>query len=357
MEVVDPRQTWIGPEVDPSRVCEGVVIHPGCRLTGAKTFLGPHAVIGAEGPVVLRDAVLGAHARADCGYLEGAVLLDGARAGWGAHFRPGTLLEEEASTAHGVGLKQTILLSFVTLGSLINFCDCLMAGGTSRSDHSEVGSGFIHFNFTPWGRKGDKATPSLVGDVVEGVFLRSPRIFLGGSGGMVGPVSVGYGAISGAGHVIRAPIDANVLQVAPPPRLRMPTSPQRVDRVEPRSTRNLEYIAQLVALRCWYRQVRRPRIPDGSPEGVVVDAGIELLGDCIAERVQRWSSFLKERDATVPELALDPQHPCPLEVTPSAEPHVAWVQGLSPEAVGEGVRWLNRVVRDVLESAATTGRS
>ena len=75
------------------------------------------------------------------GFAHGAVLLDGASLGANAHARPGTLLEERASTAHTVGLKHTLLLSFVTLGSLINFCDCLMAGGRSRRDHSEVGSG------------------------------------------------------------------------------------------------------------------------------------------------------------------------------------------------------------------------
>ncbi len=73
--------------------------------------------------------------------------------GLGAHVREGCLLEEEASGAHCVGLKQTILLPFVTLGSLVNFCDCLMAGGTSREDHSEVGSSYIHFNYTPDGDK------------------------------------------------------------------------------------------------------------------------------------------------------------------------------------------------------------
>ena len=57
------------------------------------------------------------------------------------------------------------VLAFVTIGSLVNFCDLLMAGGSSRQDHSEVGSGYIHFNFTPWGARGDKATPSLIGDV------------------------------------------------------------------------------------------------------------------------------------------------------------------------------------------------
>ncbi len=37
-----------------------------------------------------------------------------------------------------MGLKQTILFPFVTLGSLISFCDCLMAGSSHSRDHSGV---------------------------------------------------------------------------------------------------------------------------------------------------------------------------------------------------------------------------
>ena len=74
--------------------------------------------------------------------------------------RRGTILEEHASCAHTVGLKQTILFPYVTLGSLINFCDCFMAGGTGPRNHSEVGSSYIHFNFSA---NQDKATASLLG--------------------------------------------------------------------------------------------------------------------------------------------------------------------------------------------------
>jgi bifunctional UDP-N-acetylglucosamine pyrophosphorylase/glucosamine-1-phosphate N-acetyltransferase len=89
---------------------------------------------------------------------------------------------------------------FATLGSLINFCDCLLAGGTSRKDHSEVGSSYIHFNFTA---TGDKVTPSLFGDVPRGVMLNQPPIFLGGQGGSVGPIRVGFGNVVSAGTVLR----------------------------------------------------------------------------------------------------------------------------------------------------------
>ena len=70
---------------------------------------------------MLVDAILGDGAAVASGYVEGAVLLRGAKLGANAHARPGTLLEEQASTAHCVGLKHTILLPFVTLGSLIIF--------------------------------------------------------------------------------------------------------------------------------------------------------------------------------------------------------------------------------------------
>ena len=152
VEIVDARQTFIGAEVSSDRVRPGAILHPGTRLHGARTFLAEGAQVGTEGPATVRDAVFGCGASIASGYVEGAVLFSGASLGAASHVRPGTILEEEASTAHAVGLKHTILLSFVTLGSLINFCDCLMAGGSSRRDHSEVGSGFIHFNFTPWGR-------------------------------------------------------------------------------------------------------------------------------------------------------------------------------------------------------------
>jgi len=98
-----------------------------------------------------------------------------------------------------LGPKQTVLMSFVTLGSLITFCDCLMTSETSRKDHVQIVSGYIHFSFTRWGKSSDKATPSLIGDVSREVFLREYRIFLGGMAGLVGPALVGFWAIAGAG--------------------------------------------------------------------------------------------------------------------------------------------------------------
>ncbi len=348
VEIVDPRQTFIDADVVPERVRPGTTLHPGTRLHGARTFLAEGAEIGTEGPATVRDAVLGAGASVASGYVEGAVLFSKASLGAAAHVRPGTILEEEASTAHGVGLKHTILLSFVTLGSLINFCDCLMAGGTSRRDHSEVGSGFIHFNFTPWGACGDKATPSLIGDVPRGVFLRESKIFLGGSAGLVGPGRVDFGAITGAGQVVRKPVEAGRLSLQPIRALDAVRDPGHLDRPEPRAGRNVAYLSNLVALRTWYRDVRLARAQEA--ERIVVSAGIETLELCIAERVKRLGAFLAERGESMPSLQLesDLQSPFGSQIKLAPElGHVPWVQRLSESDRDLGVAWLRAVADSV----------
>ncbi|MCA9320587.1 MAG: UDP-N-acetylglucosamine pyrophosphorylase, partial [Planctomycetes bacterium] len=236
---------------------EGVRLHAGVRLEGPRTVVAGGVELGRDGPVVARNVGLGRRARIDRGSAQDCVLLDDAVLGPDAHVRGGTLLEEAARTAHAVGLKQTILMPFVTLGSQINFCDALMAGGRSRVDHSEVGSGFIHFNFTPFGATGDKATASLFGDVPNGVLLRSDRIFLGGAGGVVGPVRIGFGTVLAAGCVYRRDYDAGQLVYAEQlPARAVALDARKVRGVGKRLARTREYLGQLFALHAYYRFVR-----------------------------------------------------------------------------------------------------
>jgi bifunctional N-acetylglucosamine-1-phosphate-uridyltransferase/glucosamine-1-phosphate-acetyltransferase GlmU-like protein len=156
--VLDERQLYVDDDVLIENIFPGTMIYPGVRLHGAKTVIGPGAKIGTEGPATLMNVAVGRNAEIASGFVTEAAILSNARLGSNSHVRSGTLLEEWASTAHSVGLKHTVLMSFVTMGSLINLCDCLVSGGRSRREHSEIGSGFIHFNFTPWGPDGDKAT-------------------------------------------------------------------------------------------------------------------------------------------------------------------------------------------------------
>jgi hypothetical protein len=345
--ILDRRQTYLDEAIDVSRVCRGAVLYPGTRLIGARTFIGPGAKVGIEGPAVLENTVLGENAEVASGYLKETVMLRDTRVGSNAHIRVGTLLEEEASTAHAVGLKHTVLMSFVTMGSLINFCDGLISGGRSRREHTEVGSGFIHFNFTPRGQSGDKATPSLIGDAVHGVFLRESRIFLGGLSGIVGPQRVGFGSFTIAGQVLRREVPPHRIVGDVPRNVdkelhALIESPNRILKL------NLEYIGHLTALQAWYRDVRLARIP-ARPEHehlrVVTQAASELLSVCIDERVQRLRQYLEERGLPIPTLSFTIP-PCPLRIEPSNPyfDHIEWVSGLSDIDVQLGVSWLQSVV-------------
>ncbi len=183
VNIPNPLTIHLGDEVNLENISShDVTLYPGCRIYGEKTVISAGVKLGYEAPVTVDNCQLGQMVELKGGYFTQSVFLEKSNMGSGAQVREACILEEQAGGAHCVGLKQTILFPFVTLGSLINFCDCLMAGGTSRKAHSEVGSSYIHFNFTP---EGDKATASLIGDVPQGVMLNKPPIFLGGQGGMV----------------------------------------------------------------------------------------------------------------------------------------------------------------------------
>ncbi len=299
VSIPNPSTLDIGDEVDLDRISgRGVVIYPGCRIYGAQTIICEGARVGYEGPVTIDGCRIGPHVDLRGGYFGGSVFLEGAAMGPGAQVREATILEEEASGAHCVGLKQTILFPFVTLGSLINFCDCFMAGGTSRKNHSEVGSSYIHFNFTP---NGDKTTPSLIGDVPRGVMLDQPPIFLGGQGGMVGPLKIGYGNVVAAGSILRRDYpEHNKLIVGKthPGGVRafVPDSyPNLANIVE----KNILYLANLSALGEWYRHVRRPFLAGTDLGGFLYDGLMEVLSAARQERVKRLRSMAERSLAAV----------------------------------------------------------
>lgn len=351
VKVIDPRQTYIDHFVKLDRIEPGAVLHPGTRLLGPRTFVGAGAQVGIEGPAILDNTVLAEESEVASGYLKETVLLKRARIGSNGHIRTGTLLEEEASTAHAVGLKHTVLMSFVTMGSLINFCDGLIYGGKARNNHTEVGSGFIHFNFTPWGQQGDKATPTIIGNVPRGVFLREPRIFLGGLGGLVGPTTVGFGSFTVAGQVVRTDVPEGRIVSEGPRSINRAWTFTNGEHSERRITSNLRYIGQLLALKAWYQEVRLRRIPPTRPFNgarIVIEEAIHTLCGCIEERINRFHQFVGERGAR--RVSVPPHSPpCPLEIvsdTPYTD-HIEWVRRLSDDQVRRGEEWLDGIAWSV----------
>lgn len=282
VKIPHPESVFIGEEVDPARISgRDVVIHPGCRIRGKKTLIMDGARLGAEAPVTLEDCQIGPKVELKGGFFRQSVFLEGANMASGAHVREACILEEGASCGHSVGIKQTILMPFVTLGSLINFCDCLMAGGTGKKDHSEVGSSYIHFNFTP---DQDKATASLIGDVPRGVMLRERPIFLGGQGGLVGPCVIGFGTVIAAGTVFRGdvPEDGRLVTGGRAEPAQKEFIPGLYPDLRRKVKNNVAYIANLVALKAWYTQVRS-RFMDGA----MLEGSLEKLDSAMDERISR----------------------------------------------------------------------
>jgi UDP-N-acetylglucosamine/UDP-N-acetylgalactosamine diphosphorylase len=293
VQIPAPESVEIGDDVDMDRIAsEGVVIHAGCKLFGPKTLICAGAELGHEASVTIDNCFVGPNVKLKGGYFASAVFLEGAETGSGAHVRAGTIFEEEASIAHTVGLKQTILFPFVTLGSLINFCDCLMAGGTNRKNHSEVGSSYIHFNYTP---NQDKATASLIGDVPNGVMLDQNPIFLGGQGGLVGPCRIAYGTLIAAGSVYRK-------DQLKPDRLvfegggrggSVPYSTGIYRNVKRQTYNNILYLGNLVALMAWYVHIRRQFIGERFPQALY-DGLVDTLHLAISERIKRFTAFCEK---------------------------------------------------------------
>jgi bifunctional UDP-N-acetylglucosamine pyrophosphorylase / glucosamine-1-phosphate N-acetyltransferase len=291
-----PDSVVIGPEVKLAQiVARGLVLHPGVKIGGERTIILEGTELGYEEPVTLDNAVLGRRVKVQGGFVKDAVLLDGCEARQGFHGREGCLLEEDSYFAHNVGLKMTIVFPFVVLGSLINFCDCLLAGGTSRKHHSEVGSGFIHFNFSP---RGDKATPSMFGDIPRGVMLDQAPIFLGGLAGVVGPTRIGYGTVLAAGGVYRADYEQDLLVLGE--RRRDGSTafrPRALGAIRGKVSKNVHYVAELAALWAWYRHVRRRLAGDDPLSQAVIDAGLSVVEANIDERlkqIDRFSDLVRE---------------------------------------------------------------
>jgi bifunctional UDP-N-acetylglucosamine pyrophosphorylase / glucosamine-1-phosphate N-acetyltransferase len=383
VSIPNPESVVIGDEVDIERISgDGVSVYSGCKIFGSSTLVLQGSNIGYEGPVTIENCQIGPEVKLKNGFYKQSVFLSKVSMGSGSHVRDGTILEEQASVAHTVGLKQTILFPFVTLGSLINFCDCFMSGGTDRKNHSEVGSSYIHFNYTP---NQDKATASLIGDVPNGVMLNKNPIFLGGQGGLIGPCRLAYGTIIAAGTINRKD-ELN------PGRLifggvgkggSVPFTPG-VYRSEKRIViNNIIYIANLMALLQWYNHVRSMFISHDFPQSLL-DGLKEKLNMAIKERVKRLGELClkmpdpdianetserlmnqknelrdrwpemeevfktnknKEGDLNIRDLFLETIN---REIKMSGKNYIPVIKSLSVENTTQGTKWLQGIVDNII---------
>ena len=382
VRIPNPESVEIGDEVDIERISgDKISIYSGCKIFGSSTLILQGANIGYEGPVAIENCQVGPDVKLKSGFYKQAVFLNKVSMGSGSHVRDGTILEEQASVAHTVALKQTILFPFVTLGSLINFCDCFMSGGTDRKNHSEVGSSYIHFNYTP---NQDKATASLIGDVPNGIMLNQNPIFLGGQGGLIGPCRLTFGTTIAAGTINRKdePNSGRLIFGGAGKGGSVPFT-SGVYRSEKRIIiNNIVYIANLMALMQWYNYVRSMFISQNFPQPLL-DGLKEKLNMAIEERVKRlgelcskmpdpniaketserlmrqknelrdrWPEMeealkvnkIKEGDLGIRDLFLETIN---RGIKMLGKDYIQVIKGLSVENANQGTKWLQGIVDDI----------
>ncbi|MBC2704389.1 protein GlmU [Desulfobacula sp.] len=367
IKIPNPESVYISEDVNPDRISsENVIIYGGCKIIGENCLIMRNSQIGYEAPVTLENTFVGENTKLKGGFFKGAVFAGDNSVGSGAHVREGTIFEEEANAAHTVGLKQTILFPFVTLGSLVNFCDCFMAGGTSRKNHSEVGSSFVHFNYTP---NQDKATPSMLGDVHQGVMLNSDPIFLGGQGGLVGPVRIGYGCITAAGSIIRKnELKNNQLILGGS--FKDGSVPKRFYVIKNGThifNNNIYYIAGLIALRFWYKHIRSLFVYDNFSRGLIKGMQ-DNLDRCIEERIQRLKFFCEKSNLSMDKFKLADEifktkcennqlnkegetfiQIIKKKIDRVEKKYIKVVQSLEPDECEKGSQWLFHIEQGMIE--------
>jgi len=373
VKISNPQGIEIGSEVDTDKISgDEVVIHTGCKLYGSSTLILRGATLGYEGPVTVENCQVGPRVELKGGFFRNAVFLKKSTMGSGSNVREGTILEEESSAAHTVGLKQTILFPFVTLGSLINFCDCLMSGGTGRKNHSEVGSSYIHFNYTP---NQDKATPSLIGDVPKGVMLNQRPIFLGGQGGLVGPCRLEFGTVIAAGSIVRKDeLNPDRLLIGDMARGgSIPFTPGMYYNIRRITVNNIIYIANLIALDHWYDHVRSKFISEDFPE-LLFQGLKEKLNMAIVERIyrlkdlsQKMSDFaqvyqshtkqnesplvLKQKNELYQRWTELEENFNSLGIKTSGKDYLSVIKGLTIQDTKTGIAWLQGIVDHITVGA------
>ncbi len=187
--MVDPDQVWIGPDV---RIERDVELLPQTFLMGC-TQVGEDSVIGPNSR--LTDTVVGRGCVVDETVAVEARIDDGATCGPRAYLRPAAHLCEGAKAGTHVEIKK----STVGKGSKVPHLSYI--GDTTIGEDVNIGAGSITCNYD-----GKKKHATVIGD---GAFIGSDTM-------MVAPVSIGAGAIVGAGSCITKDVAPDALALTRP---------------------------------------------------------------------------------------------------------------------------------------------
>lgn len=188
--VIDPATTWIDVDVTIGR---DTVIHPGTQLLG-RTQIGGHCTVGPD--TTLNDVSVGDNATVCRTHGASATIGGGATVGPFTFLRPGTVLGAEGKLGAFVETKNA------TIGAGTKVPHLTYVGDADIGEHSNIGASSVFVNYD-----GTNKSRTTIGSHVR---TGSDTMF-------VAPVTVGDGAYTGAGTVVREDVPPGALAVSAGP--------------------------------------------------------------------------------------------------------------------------------------------
>ena len=185
--IVDPATTWIDVTVT---IGQDVTILPGTQLHGA-TVIGDGATIGPD--TTLTDMTVGPGASVVRTHGSGSSIGTNATVGPFTYIRPGTHLGEQAKLGGFVEAKNA------RIGTGSKVPHLTYVGDAEIGEHSNIGASSVFVNYY-----GVNKHRTVIGSHVR---TGSDTMF-------IAPVTVGDGAYSGAGTVIKEDVPPGALAVS-----------------------------------------------------------------------------------------------------------------------------------------------
>jgi bifunctional UDP-N-acetylglucosamine pyrophosphorylase / glucosamine-1-phosphate N-acetyltransferase len=187
----DPESTQVD---DTVRVAADTVIERGCVLEGA-TVIGADTRVGPYS--ILRDTTVGARCIVEASVLEGATLEDDVRIGPFSHLRPGAYLEQ------GVGMGNFGEVKAARLRKGTKMHHFSYIGDADVGERVNIGAGTITMNYD-----GANKHRTTIGN----------DAFIGSDTLLRAPITIGEGAMTGAGAVVTKDVAPGMLAVGVPAR-------------------------------------------------------------------------------------------------------------------------------------------
>ncbi|WP_028477684.1 bifunctional UDP-N-acetylglucosamine diphosphorylase/glucosamine-1-phosphate N-acetyltransferase GlmU [Nocardia sp. CNY236] len=185
--IIDPASTWVDAGV---RIGRDAVLRPGVQLLG-NTVIGEDAEIGPDS--TLTDVVVGEGARVVRTHGDGATIGPSATVGPFSYLRPGTVVGTRGKLGAFVETKNA------SIGAHSKVPHLTYVGDATIGEHSNIGASSVFVNYD-----GVSKHHTVVGSHVR---TGSDTMF-------VAPVTVGDGAYTAAGTVLRRSVPPGALAVS-----------------------------------------------------------------------------------------------------------------------------------------------